>query len=243
MYRTACQAPLSTPRQAHWRLECRAAPRAFPRRRLRGYGVHIDAAAGLRELALVEGASSNASGIEGAAPIWKWRSTLRGGSWRQDMFRASCCISDGRATAGDADAALARLIDARIPLFVEPLGPRSLGDTWVDTLEVPDGVAAGASFTASVGIATSVEDRRSFNFSRGTTCRDADRRSFEGHDDRCPERRPRCTGRSPVAGRGEDGGRFAPREQHALAGMWVDAGRKCCMSKARRRARATSRRR
>jgi Ca-activated chloride channel family protein len=61
-------------------------------------------------------------------------------------------FSDGRATAGDADAALARLIEARIPVSVEPLAQRSLGDTWVDSLELPDRIPAGATFAARVDV-------------------------------------------------------------------------------------------
>lgn len=61
-------------------------------------------------------------------------------------------FSDGRATAGEADAALARLIDAHIPVSVEPLAPRSLGDTWIDSLDLPDRIPAGAGFTATVGV-------------------------------------------------------------------------------------------
>ena len=42
-------------------------------------------------------------------------------------------FTDGRATAGDAaDAAVTRLAADGIPVFVEPLAPRDLGDTWVD---------------------------------------------------------------------------------------------------------------
>ena len=61
-------------------------------------------------------------------------------------------FSDGRATAGDADAALARIIEARIPVSVEPLAQRSLGDTWVDSLELPDRIPAGATFAARVDV-------------------------------------------------------------------------------------------
>lgn len=63
-------------------------------------------------------------------------------------------FSDGRPTAGDADAALARLIEARIPVSVEPMAPRSLGDTWIDSLDLPDRIPAGAAFTATVAVAS-----------------------------------------------------------------------------------------
>jgi Ca-activated chloride channel family protein len=59
-------------------------------------------------------------------------------------------FSDGRATAGDTSGAVARLAAERIPISVQPLGTRSLGDTWVDALEIPDRISAGASFPATV---------------------------------------------------------------------------------------------
>jgi Ca-activated chloride channel family protein len=61
-------------------------------------------------------------------------------------------FSDGHPTAGDTGAAVTRLAAERIPISVDPLATRSLGDTWVDTLDVPDRIPAGATFVATVGI-------------------------------------------------------------------------------------------
>ena len=61
-------------------------------------------------------------------------------------------FSDGRATAGSTEAALAGLIAAHVPLSVEPLAVRSLADTWIDSLDLPDRAAAGAAFTAAIGV-------------------------------------------------------------------------------------------
>jgi Ca-activated chloride channel family protein len=61
-------------------------------------------------------------------------------------------FSDGRATVGDTDAAVVRLATARIPVSVEPLATRVLGDTWVDSLELPERIPAGATFVATVGV-------------------------------------------------------------------------------------------
>ncbi|MDQ3214331.1 MAG: VWA domain-containing protein [Acidobacteriota bacterium] len=61
-------------------------------------------------------------------------------------------FTDGRATGGDTDAAIARVIDARIPVSVEPLATRALGDTWIDSLDLPDRIPAGAPFTASIAV-------------------------------------------------------------------------------------------
>ena len=59
-------------------------------------------------------------------------------------------FSDGQPTAGDVDAAVTRLAAEHIPVSVEPLAARFLGDTWVDTIELPDRIAAGATFAATV---------------------------------------------------------------------------------------------
>jgi Ca-activated chloride channel family protein len=61
-------------------------------------------------------------------------------------------FTDGHATAGDTDAALAQLVQAHIPVSVEPLAARSLGDAWIDSLDLPERVPAGATFTATAGI-------------------------------------------------------------------------------------------
>ena len=37
-------------------------------------------------------------------------------------------------------------------MSVEPLAPRSLGDTWIDDLILPERVPAGAAFTATVAV-------------------------------------------------------------------------------------------
>jgi uncharacterized membrane protein len=61
-------------------------------------------------------------------------------------------LTDGRATAGDLNAAAARLAESRIPVFVEPLGVRSIGDTWIEGLDLPDRIVAGAPLTATVSV-------------------------------------------------------------------------------------------
>ena len=66
-------------------------------------------------------------------------------------------FSDGQPTAGDTGAAVTRLAAERIPVAIEPLAARSLGDTWIDTLELPGRVSAGGSFVATVGIGSQRE--------------------------------------------------------------------------------------
>jgi Ca-activated chloride channel homolog len=59
-------------------------------------------------------------------------------------------FTDARATAGDTALAVARLAAAHIPISVTPMAVRSLGDTWVESIDVPDRISAGSRFTATV---------------------------------------------------------------------------------------------
>jgi uncharacterized membrane protein len=92
-------------------------------------------------------------------------------------------FTDGHATAGDTDAAIARLALERIPVSIEPLAARSIGDTWIDSLDVAGRVAAGGLFGATVNVGSQREcagtielragervlARRPASFTRGVT--------------------------------------------------------------------------
>lgn len=77
-------------------------------------------------------------------------------------------FSDGRTTAGDETAAIARLAVDRVPVSIEPLAVRSLGDTWVDTLDFPDRIAANTTFAAIVGIGSQREGTAIVELRSGT---------------------------------------------------------------------------
>ncbi len=61
-------------------------------------------------------------------------------------------FSDGNATAGDTSAAIARLEADGIPVSVESLAVRSLGDAWVDAIDLPAHVAAGQAIPAIIRV-------------------------------------------------------------------------------------------
>jgi uncharacterized membrane protein len=61
-------------------------------------------------------------------------------------------FSDGRRTAGDTVAAVARLQADGVQVSVVPLSPPALGDTWIDAIAVPDRISAGATFQATVAV-------------------------------------------------------------------------------------------
>lgn len=61
-------------------------------------------------------------------------------------------VSDGRATAGDITAAASRLHADLVPVSVIPVSPADAGDTWVDAIDVPARLSAGATFAATVHV-------------------------------------------------------------------------------------------
>lgn len=61
-------------------------------------------------------------------------------------------FSDGRPTSGDTNDAIARLHADGVPVSVIPLSPPDLGDTWVDAIDVPSRISAGATFVATVHV-------------------------------------------------------------------------------------------
>lgn len=61
-------------------------------------------------------------------------------------------FSDGRETRGDAEAAASVLGAEGVPVFVEPLDVKDLGDAWVDALRGPPAWPAAAAVSASVDV-------------------------------------------------------------------------------------------
>jgi Ca-activated chloride channel homolog len=61
-------------------------------------------------------------------------------------------FSDGHPTEGRIENAVARLQTAHIPVFVEPLAVRSLGDAWIDRIDLPGRIAAGGTFATTVSV-------------------------------------------------------------------------------------------
>ena len=59
-------------------------------------------------------------------------------------------FTDGRGTAGDLPAAAARLAASGIPVSVEPLAVRTLRDSWIESVDLPERIAAGAPFQAEI---------------------------------------------------------------------------------------------
>ena len=61
-------------------------------------------------------------------------------------------FTDGRATSGSLTDATLQLAAGGVRVFVEPMAPRDIGDTWVDAITLPDQLPAGGLVTATIQI-------------------------------------------------------------------------------------------
>jgi uncharacterized membrane protein/uncharacterized protein YegL len=103
----------------------------------------IDTTAALRALAAVEAATPATTEVSRVGTnleraLREARAELLPGHVPRLMV-----FTDGRENAGDARAAADRLRTEGVPVFVEPLATRELGDAWVDRIELPARVAPG----------------------------------------------------------------------------------------------------
>ena len=78
-------------------------------------------------------------------------------------------FTDGRPTGGDLDAAVTRLASEGVPVFVEAMAVRDLGDAWVDAVEVPERVPAGALVPVTVAIGSQRAEEAMIELTSGDT--------------------------------------------------------------------------
>jgi uncharacterized membrane protein len=114
--------------------------------------VALDSTAALRQLATIDAKSATSTdarreGTDLERALGEARAELAPGHVPRIVL-----FSDGRETAGDVRVAAARLSAEGIPVFVEPLATRDLGDSWVDRVDVARPVAPGALVTVAVAI-------------------------------------------------------------------------------------------
>jgi len=112
----------------------------------------VENTAALRRLAQVDSSKSDDVGIDRAGTDLEVALDAARGELAAGYVPRLVLFTDGQSTQGDVQAAVARLTAERIPVSAEPLAPRFLGDTWVDRLELPNRISAGAMFTATVDI-------------------------------------------------------------------------------------------
>jgi Ca-activated chloride channel homolog len=117
----------------------------------------VDDTAALRRLARVDPAAADGGGVDRRGTDIEAALDAARGEIATGHIPRVVLFSDGRQTEGDVLAAAGRLAAARIPVSVQPLPARTLGDTWVDAIDVPDRIAAGASFPVTIHIGSQRE--------------------------------------------------------------------------------------
>ena len=140
---------------AHWRIVAFGASSA-----------RVDSTAALRQLAQLDPADADANQIDRRGSDLEAALDGARGELATGHIPRIVLFTDGRPTAGDVRAAIARLASEHVPVSVEPLAVRSLGDSWVTSLAVPDSLHASASFPVTVNVgsqrdATAVVELRS----------------------------------------------------------------------------------
>ena len=106
----------------------------------------------LRQLARTRTQSSTAASPDGSATDLEAGLYAARGEIAAEHVPRLVLFSDGHHTAGDTGSAVTNLAAEQIPVSVEPLSPRSIGDAWVDAIAVPLPLTAGALTVATVTI-------------------------------------------------------------------------------------------
>jgi len=112
----------------------------------------LDDTKALRDLAATDPADR--AGLGGAPRSDGPRAGAAPGACRT---RARTCsahrpVLGRRDTSGDVTDATSQLAATGIPVFVEPLEPRDIGDTWIDRIALPDRLGAGGLVTVTIEV-------------------------------------------------------------------------------------------
>jgi Ca-activated chloride channel homolog len=112
----------------------------------------VEDTAALRQLAQSDPAAEDPNHLDRRGTDLEAALDAARGELAADHIPRIVLFTDGRPTAGDARVAIARLAAGRIPVSVEPLAVRSLGDSWVASIEAPERIHATAPFPVTVTI-------------------------------------------------------------------------------------------
>ncbi|HEU4938753.1 MAG TPA: VWA domain-containing protein [Vicinamibacterales bacterium] len=107
--------------------------------------------AALRRLAPIDGAPETQPVDRSGSDLEAALNAARG-QLAPDSTPRVILFTDGHSTEGAVENAIARLQGAHIPVFVEPMVVRSLGDAWIDRIDLPERIAAGGTFAATVAV-------------------------------------------------------------------------------------------
>ncbi|MEZ5315809.1 MAG: VWA domain-containing protein [Vicinamibacterales bacterium] len=127
----------------------------------------VDTTAGLRDLAAADPGAEmslvDRSGSDLERGLAEARAELAPGHLPRIVL-----FSDGRQTQGDVEAAATRAAAEEIPIFVEPMSPREIADSWIESVELPDRLTAGTLTTATVVVGSGRETAARIELREGT---------------------------------------------------------------------------
>jgi hypothetical protein len=117
----------------------------------------LDGTAALREVAQADPAVRQPDEVDRSGTDLEGALDAARGELAAGHVSRIVLFSDAHPTAGDAHAAISRLAASGIPVFVEPMTVRSLNDTWIAALDVPQRMSARASIPVVLTIGSQRE--------------------------------------------------------------------------------------
>ena len=117
----------------------------------------LDGTAGLRAIAEADRAARDTTEIDRTGTDLEGALDAARGELAAGHVPRIVLFSDGHPTSGDVRSMVSRLAEGGIAVSVEPMAVRTLGDTWIDTVEVPARLTAGATVPVTVAIGSQRE--------------------------------------------------------------------------------------
>ena len=117
----------------------------------------VESTAALRQLAKSRTDAPAADGPDGSASDLEAALYAARGELAPEHVPRIVLFSDGHPTAGDVGSGVTHLAADRIPVSVEPLAPRTIADSWVDAVDLPDHIATGATQPVTVTVGSQRE--------------------------------------------------------------------------------------
>jgi uncharacterized membrane protein len=121
--------------------------------------VTIESSEALRQLAKTRTQTPSPRGADGSSTDLEAALYAARGELATEHVPRVVLFSDGHPTSGDTGSAVTHLAAERIPVSVEPLAPRSIGDAWIDSFDMPSRITSGALLNATVTIGSQRSDR------------------------------------------------------------------------------------
>jgi Ca-activated chloride channel homolog len=113
----------------------------------------------LRQLARTRAQAPTPGGPDGSSTDLEAALYAARGELAPEHVPRVVIFSDGHPTAGDTGSAVTHLAAESIPVSVEPLAPRSIGDAWIDSFDVASRISSGALLNATVTVGSQRDDQ------------------------------------------------------------------------------------